>query len=404
MENVPILIIDDEPGILESLTEFLEDEGYEVHQADSGKKGLEIFQSLNSAVVMTDLRMPGMSGIEVIGEIRKLNEQTPIIVLTGYSSLQTAIDSIRLDVFEYIRKPVDLDHLKDTLDRARANVHAARQVQQEMVDLRSQLEFFQRQWKDQLAKFSEVEPLIHTGKLLAGILHNLNNPLGYIMGHSELLQILHPEIENIQAIQEQAVRMKGIMATIMKKIKESQIRDAEWLSLNDILREEVQFLESHPYFRIEIEKIWRLAPGLPSVLGVAAEFSQIFGNILRNAADAMKGQSIKQLILTSWHDSSQIHLSIKDTGPGIPQHLRRKVFEPFFSTKMDDRDNVGGIGMGIGLYHCQELIAQYQGHLEIAGGSGEGATFVLHLPVAATRDDEATEPEEVECQSISTGK
>ena len=389
MENVPILIIDDEPGILESLTEFLEDEGYEVHQAESGKKGLEIFQSLDSAVVMTDLRMPGMNGIEVIGEIRRINEKTPIIVLTGYGSLQTAIDSVRLDVFEYIRKPVDLDHLKGTLDRARENLLAARQVQQEMVDLRSQLDFFQKQWKEQLTKFSEVEPLIHTGKLLAGILHNLNNPLGYIMGHSELLQILHPEIENIHAIQEQAVRMKGIMATIMKKIKESQVRDVDWLSLNDILREEVQFLESHPYFRVEVEKVWQLDPELPLVRGVAAEFSQIFGNILRNAADAMKNQSVKRLIMTSWHDAAQIHLSIQDSGPGIPSHLRRKVFEPFFSTKTSERDNVGGIG--IGLYHCRELIEQYQGRLEITGEPGAGANLVVHVPYTTRSGDKASE-------------
>ncbi len=402
MGNVPVLIIDDEPAILESLKELLADQGYDVYQAESGEQGLEIFRSLPSAVVMTDLCMPGMSGIEVIGEIRKLDVDAPVIVLTGYGSLQTAIELIRLGVFEYIRKPVEPDYLKKVLARARASLQAARQVREEIVELHRQLSSMQTRCREQWAKFSELEPLIHTGQLLAGILHNLNNPLGYIMGHSELLQILHPEIENVHVIQEQAVRMKRIMATIMKRIRDSQLRDVEWLPLNDILREEVQFLESHPYFRTEIEKVWQLDPDLPLFRGVAAEFSQIFGNLLRNAADAMKGQSPKRLILRSWYDSARIHLSIQDTGPGIPWQLRSRIIEPFFSTKTTDKDNVADIGMGIGLYHCRELIVQYRGSIEIAGEPGEGAVFVLHLPRSCAFDNDKDEQNEADCRTRLT--
>ncbi|GLI33187.1 sensor histidine kinase [Desulforhabdus amnigena] len=379
--DTPILIIDDEPSVIEGLTEFLDDEGFEVHQALEGKSGLDVFRQVNPHLVMTDLRMSGMSGIELIGEIRKINAHTPIIVVTGYGTLESAIDAIRLDVFDFITKPIDLNSLKSTLDRARSSLQSAREVQNEMLDLRNQLQEFQEQWKEQLKKFSEVEPLIHTGRLVAGILHNLNNPLTYIMGQAELLQLTHPEVENLGSIKNQAVRMKRIMTTIMKRVKESQTRQSEWLQFNEILQEEVFFLESHPYFNADIKKDWQLAPDLPEFKGIAADFSQIFGNILRNAAEAMKDAPVKEVLLKTWHDSSGIHLIIQDTGPGIPKPLQEKVFQPFFSTKSTSMGAVGSMGMGIGLYHCKELIRQYGGWIELESEPGQGARFIIHLPL-----------------------
>ena len=133
MPGTPILIIDDEPGILDGLREFLEDEGYEVHQALEGKEAVEAFRTVSPDLVMADLCIPGMSGIEIIGEIRKLNEYTPVIVVTGYGSFNSAIDAIRLNVFDYITKPIDLECLKDILDRAKARLRSAQEIQKEIV-------------------------------------------------------------------------------------------------------------------------------------------------------------------------------------------------------------------------------------------------------------------------------
>ena len=163
MTNTPILIVDDEPGVLEGLKDFLEDEGYEVHEALEANEGLEVFRSVRPDMVLTDLRMPGMTGIELIGEIRKLDRETPIVVVTGYGTLESAIDAIKLDVFDFITKPIDLDSLKGTLERAKATLTRVDQVEREVASLREQLDLFQSQWKEQLSRFSEVEPLIHTG-------------------------------------------------------------------------------------------------------------------------------------------------------------------------------------------------------------------------------------------------
>jgi|WetSurMetagenome_2_1015567.scaffolds.fasta_scaffold01899_13 signal transduction histidine kinase len=383
MKGTPLLIIDDEKAVLEGLREFLEDEGYEVHEAEDGSSALSVFRQVKPDLVLTDLRMPGMSGIDVVSEIRRMKEDTAIILLTGYGTLGSAIDAIHLQVFDFITKPVDLDYLKGTLHRARTNLNETRLVQKEMTILREQLVSSQAQLREQITRFSEVEPLIQTGRLLAGVLHDLNSPLMSIMGQAEFLQVLHPEIENVGVIQKQAQRMRRIVSAIMHRIRSSQSRRLEWININTLLEEEILFLECQPYFKHEVEKRWQLGENLPLLRGIPSELSQVFGNILRNAAEAMIERSERQLTIRSWHDPTGIHVSIEDSGPGIPPHLKERIFQPFFSTKGTSSGMMGSMGMGIGLYHSQEMVQQYGGIIELISEPNTGANFIVHLPVGA---------------------
>ena len=304
--------------------------------------------------------------------------------LPGTDLSDSAIDAIHLQVFDFITKPIDLDYLKETLERARENLHATRVVQEEMVFLREQLTSFQTQLQGQIVKFSEVEPLIQTGRLLAGILHDLNNPLMSIMGQAEFLQVLHPELENVSVIQRQAERMREIVSAIMQRIRSSQSRRLEWIQLNQLLQEEVLFLECQPYFKQEVEKKWELGDNLPLFRGIPLEMNQIFGNILRNAAEAMIEVPEKRLTIKTWHDAARVHVSIQDTGPGVPAHLQDQIFQPFFSTKSSSSGMMGSMGMGIGLYYCKELVHQYGGKIEMISEPGSGTNFIIHLPARST--------------------
>lgn len=380
MENTSILIVDDEVSFQEGLKLFLEDEGYDVHQGYGGREGLSLFDAVNPELVVTDLRMPEMSGIDMIREIRKRDCCVPIIAVTGYGTLRSAIEAIRLGIFDFITKPVDLDAFKDTLDRAKFVLHAAQDVQDEVATLREKVALFQAQWREQSEKILEMEPLISTGRLFAGILHNLNNPLTYIMGQAELLKVLHPDVDNIRKIQEQAVRMRRIMETVLKKVRDFQSKEISWVQLNDILREEIEFLDSHPYFKMKIVKVWDLDDELPMVRGIPADFSQVLGNILRNAAEALSGVETKRLILKSWSHAGNAYIRIQDSGPGIPSLHLPRVFDLFFSTKTDKVGLGGSLGMGIGLYHCQELMKQYGGKILAENAPEGGAAFTVRIP------------------------
>ncbi|MCK8601339.1 ATP-binding response regulator [Desulfoferrobacter suflitae] len=380
MAVTPILIIDDEPGVVEGIKFFLEDEGYDVHEALKAKDGLEIFRSVNPDVVVTDLRMPEMSGIELISEIKKLNAATPIIVITGYGTYDSAVDALKLHVFDFIKKPIDIDVLKTALEKAKAEASQEAEIRREIAQLKEQLELFRGQWHEMLTRFSQFEPLIHTGRSMASILHNLNNPLTSIMTQSELLQIFHPEVRDITTIHQQAVRMMKIVSTVMRKMKECKETIASWLQLNDILKEEMSFLELHPSYKLQIDIKWNLAENLPLFKGIASDFNQIFGNILRNAVEAMEDLPNPKLLISTWYNDTSIIVSIGDTGPGISAHLLERIFQPFFSTKASGRENRGGLGMGIGLYYCRELVRQYGGEIKALSKPGRGTSFVIKLP------------------------
>ena len=131
MTSTSVLIVDDEPALGEMLRQFLQDEGYDVHLAPDGEEALAIFQKVRPELVLTDINLPGISGTEVIRAVRKLNQKTPIIVITGDESQEAVIDAIRHNVFGFISKPIWLKELKATLDRARECIATARKPQEE---------------------------------------------------------------------------------------------------------------------------------------------------------------------------------------------------------------------------------------------------------------------------------
>jgi signal transduction histidine kinase len=103
--------------------------------------------------------------------------------------------------------------------------------------------------------------------------------------------------------------------------------------------------------------------------------------LLRNAVEALHGQPLRQLIITSRYGEYEICISIHDSGPGIPENLHEQIFQPFYSTKTNKVGIAGGSGTGLGLYSCRQLASQYGGYIEVESRSGQGTSFIVHLPV-----------------------
>jgi signal transduction histidine kinase len=177
--------------------------------------------------------------------------------------------------------------------------------------------------------------------------------------------------------------MSKIMAALARRVQNAKFRETSLLQLNHILKDEVTFLESQPDKKREIQKEWLLTENLPLFEGITIEFSQIFGNILRNAIEAMRDQPTPRLRIASWYDESNICISITDNGPGISIEQQEKIFDAFFSTKAPMERTAGAMGLGIGLYNCRELLRQYGGQIEVLSKPGLGATFVITLPLSS---------------------
>ncbi|MDH5458424.1 MAG: response regulator transcription factor [Nitrospinota bacterium] len=117
MTGNSILLIDDEEILLEAVSDDLRESGYEVTTAISGEEGLKSFETLQHDLVITDLKMENMDGLEVSRKVKELNPKTPIMILTGYGSMETAIEALRMDLDDYILKPVNRDDLFEKINQ-----------------------------------------------------------------------------------------------------------------------------------------------------------------------------------------------------------------------------------------------------------------------------------------------
>ncbi|MDD4650135.1 MAG: response regulator, partial [Desulfoplanes sp.] len=118
MNNAHILIVDDETIARENLCHALTRDGYAADMASSGEKALSLLKHNDYDLIISDLMMPGLSGIALLEQAKKLRPMTEMILVTGYSSVSTAVEAMGKGAYTYIEKPVNLDELRVHVTRA----------------------------------------------------------------------------------------------------------------------------------------------------------------------------------------------------------------------------------------------------------------------------------------------
>jgi PAS domain S-box-containing protein len=254
----------------------------------------------------------------------------------------------------------------------------------------------------------ERHKLSSVGLLAQGIAHNLNTPLGVIMGRSELLRddvrkalvrieelvkatdgktgtleviekIRGQSEHTLEIILKQVESMSSIIRNLMDIGRQRQDSARKKLNVNHILEQELRFLEADMFFKHDIAHSVELDPDMPYVEGVYSDFSQSFTNIIRNAMDAMHGRSVKELAVRTSHDADSIYVEIHDTGEGIKEEHLPRIFDPFFTTK-----DMGGAegkpaGVGLGLHSCYQLLSPYGVKFNVKSKPGD-TTFTIVIP------------------------
>jgi len=114
-----VLIVDDERTLARAIKAYLVESGYDAEVAGDGDQALGLLESMRPDVVFSDLRLPGMSGIELLRRIREFDAAIPVVIMTAYGTIEGAVEAVKLGAFDYLKKPVDLEELKLLADRAR---------------------------------------------------------------------------------------------------------------------------------------------------------------------------------------------------------------------------------------------------------------------------------------------
>ena len=249
-------------------------------------------------------------------------------------------------------------------------------------DLREKLRL-QKELQSTQAQLMQAEKTASLGRLSAGLAHQLNNPLGGIVLYSRILQEdydLEPRAkQDVDRIIQDAERCQNIVNGLLNFARQSQL-EIRKNDINRALSQNVFLVENQPSFR-GIEIISELDPGLPAVPSDIQQLNHAFINIILNAADAMHGGGRLTIKTRTAGTGDRVIVEIADNGPGIPGDVISHIFDPFFTTKEQGR------GTGLGLSVAYGVIENHGGRITVCSAPGEGATFVIELPITTMPDD-----------------
>jgi signal transduction histidine kinase/CheY-like chemotaxis protein len=234
----------------------------------------------------------------------------------------------------------------------------------------------------------QAEKMTALGQLVAGVAHEINNPLTGIVGYSQLLmkQSFPPDVQKkLLTISLEADRMSKIVRNLLAFARH-HAPEKKVLDLNRIIDETLALKGYHLRSR-QIKVVKDLDPGLPKTLLDFNQMEQILINLLNNAEQAMiEARRGRTITLKTRVVESRIELRVSDDGPGISQEIQERIFEPFFTTKKE------GSGTGLGLSLCYGIVEEHGGKIRVESQPGEGATFIVDLPITEARP--ADSPEE----------
>lgn len=348
-----ILIIDDESSIRRFLSRFLLRHGFEVDEAEDAYTALEKIGHRDYGVIITDLSMPGMNGLEMLDHIRGI--ETPKIVLTGAGTHQDALDAIERGAFEYVQKPInDLDAFLVTLRRAIEVKHLVTEK------------------KRVVERLAQAERMSGLGQIVASVAHEIRNPLVSIGGYARRIAKTTPESSSIsnyaRIIFEETQRLERIVRDIL-----------DYANLSQPAFEEIRLAECfHNAARLYLPQVERKGVAFinnlqpeTTVFVDGQQLEQVFINLIQNSLDAMPQGGVIQI----WDEDAMdgILVRFSDTGQGIPDGVEMgELFKPFYTTKPH--------GTGLGLAVSFRIIQNHKGNIEIEKTGPDGTTFLLQLP------------------------
>jgi two-component system, sensor histidine kinase and response regulator len=361
-----ILVIDDQPINVQLLKRKLEREGLQVAAAYSGREGLDVIGKNKPDLILLDVMMPDMDGIEVCQRLQA-NEETrsiPVIFITARTTKESKLEGLAVGAVDYITKPIDLD---ETLARVQTQLRFVT-INREMVDLQRRLQ--------------EVRRAATIGAVTEGIAHNLNNLLSLVIGHLDLIKLSFDRPADVQRnigqIDTAVHRIVGIVRQLTSLVSKDRSPLAR-ISLQSLLESGVARFRAQSKLEIAITIDNPL--GTMAIDSNAEVFEDVVAKLLTNAAESYDELAPEAprpiLIRTRAIDLAGrpgVEIAIEDQGHGIDPEIRDAMFEPFTSTKRT-------VGVGMGLTVARHALESIGGQVELVDRPGGGARALLLHPV-----------------------
>ncbi len=376
-----VLIVDDELPNLAVLGSFL-DGDYTVHEAGSGEEALAIAKLTPIDVVVCDQRMPGMTGVELLHNLRESGIDAPGIILTGYTDTPALIAAINdAHVFRFLRKPWQPEDVLTAVSAASDSImyqRAARRLLELLSDRTTELQKVVTELRSAQQSLLQLDRLVTTGRLAAGITHDLRNAMSSLVmvEYEVTAKLTDPELVETIAVGLAGLRnLLESLETMNHYAKQKQLAmTMEYFDPARVVRDAVTVMRMDLNFRARLVEVDAPRETLPLVLGDRQKLVQVLVNLLRNAAQATRVDD-HIWIKADTNERGQIRYVVEDEGPGIAPEVRDRLFEAFASTKNDQ-------GVGMGLYMSRLIVENHQGVLLSQERVGGGARFEITIPPA----------------------
>ena len=375
-----ILIVDDERANLTVLRSFLES-GYTVHEAQSGAEALKIARDVELDVVITDQRMPEMTGVELLEKLREFKPDVAGIVLTGFTDPPALISAInRARVFRFLKKPWQPDDILEAVRQASEHVYQARAIQKLVTLLArrtKELDASIQEIRSTQRQLLHMERLGTMGRLATGVIHDLRNlmvSLGYIEGVLQQKQVAADVMESVQVGMQGVDNLIKTLEALHQFARGGRLHlEKARIEASHVVQDAIAISRMDLNFRMHKVEV-SVEENLPMVVGDRQKLTQVLVNLVRNALQATA--QWRSISIEASAQNRRVIFAVEDEGPGIPADVRDNLFKPFVSSK-------GEGGMGMGLYMAKLIVDSHQGEIAVLDRPQGGARFEVRLAAAA---------------------
>ncbi|MBK7207095.1 MAG: response regulator [Elusimicrobia bacterium] len=368
-----ILVVDDEPHLLDLLVDVISEEGYHVDGVATGTAALHIARNEEYHVALLDYQLGDMTGLALSKELRRAAPNLKVILMTAHASLDMAVKAIQADVYDYMIKPIDSNHLK----RSVANALEQYRLLTENQRLVDTLQKTNRE----LAQLNEFK-----SKFFSIVTHDLRSPLTSIRGYAQLI-LQKPDMgpeslaQFLKIIISQSDQLGNLINDLMDvvSIQSGKLRVERALSdLGELLaavQSRLVPLANQRKVRFEVTT----DAALPPLLIDKRRIDQVLTNLIGNAFKHTPEDG--RVAVRAAREGAAVRVTVSDTGEGIPPEALERVFEQFFQVESHASKKEG---LGLGLTIAREIITAHNGEIGVASeGVGKGAQFWFTLPAPA---------------------
>jgi len=395
-ESARILIIDDEEGMRDFLSFVFKTEGYQALTAADGQEALELVERDNIDAILTDLKMPGMDGIELLRRIRELDRNVVVVIMTAYASLQSALEAMKYGAYDYLLKPFDdVDTVMDTIARAverrrliKRNARLLDDLQRANQQLNRMCEDAQQQAGELKQAYDELKSLDERKtRFMARVSRALLDSLAHIQGHvtllsSERLGALGDEQrEALVDVKQRAGELIRLVNDILylQEAEAGQVQlSPRPVSLAAVVEgacRPVQAKADEQAITLDCD----IPEALPLVLGDEARLQQAVTHLLDNAVKF--SPPFSRVSVSLRQEGSHVRLTVRDQGEGIPADKMQHIFDHLYQSD-SSRQRAGGLGLGLAV--VKHIVDAHGGAIKVASRAGRGTAITLILPSVVT--------------------